>query len=465
MSQALSARRTHGGVMSQAVSARGTHGGAMSQTVSARGHTHTGSRLTVRELIELHRRTTGAQPAKRQRCHRDALTHPYMWGGNRPPPANPALKSGADPLSTAEAAPCKVSRCDLFDDGVSTICQPYVERSPPRGLDLPAAEPESVGRAVSLFQWQVMREIGRLGAVTESLLRIQDEDGDTCLHIAVAQGKRALAYALAKKSVGSIDTNENNGQSALHIAVITNQPLIVQDLLLLGAKVNIRDRWGRSPLHVCAENGHALTLEIIQTTLCLGNCQPINVELLNYEGLSPLHVAVTSYNTLVRELRRLGEGCPLVAMEIARRQGQLAACVRTLLLMGAQCGTQDRKNGKTVLHLASEEAQGELFLLLLHHPSSSSIINHKTYSGNTALHIVSSLARDAGALTPLDTLLRAGADPGARNLENEQPAHLVPHSPVRDKVRKLIKGHNYYALFLTAPKMHKRCQLDSPTFY
>ena len=62
MSQALSARRTHGGVMSQAVSARGTHGGAMSQTVSARGHTHTGSRLTVRELIELHRRTTGAQP-------------------------------------------------------------------------------------------------------------------------------------------------------------------------------------------------------------------------------------------------------------------------------------------------------------------------------------------------------------------------------------------------------------------
>lgn len=41
-------------------------------------------------------------------------------------------------------------------------------------------------------------------------------------------------------------------------------------------------------------------------------------------------------------------------------------------------------------------------------------------------------------MTQLDAvrlLMRKGADPSARNLENEQPVHLVPDSPVGVEVR------------------------------
>lgn len=51
-------------------------------------------------------------------------------------------------------------------------------------------------------------------------------------------------------------------QTALQIAAAANQHLIVQDLLGHGAQINTRDLWGRSPLHVCAEKGHFLSLQV-----------------------------------------------------------------------------------------------------------------------------------------------------------------------------------------------------------
>lgn len=51
-------------------------------------------------------------------------------------------------------------------------------------------------------------------------------------------------------------------QTALQIAVATNNHLIVGDLLTHGANINTRDLWGRSPLHVCAQKGHVLSLQV-----------------------------------------------------------------------------------------------------------------------------------------------------------------------------------------------------------
>lgn len=51
-------------------------------------------------------------------------------------------------------------------------------------------------------------------------------------------------------------------QSAFQVSVAANQHLIAQDLLSLGALVNTVDSWGRSPLHVCAEKGHTLILQV-----------------------------------------------------------------------------------------------------------------------------------------------------------------------------------------------------------
>ncbi|TNN56036.1 NF-kappa-B inhibitor zeta [Liparis tanakae] len=354
----------------------------------------------------------------------------------------------------------------------------------------PTAEP-----APTLFHWQIQRELRRLDGVAPETLYMQDADGDTCvpaaakvrreprssagnrfdrlpplarfLHVAVAQERRALAYALATKMSpwGSLDTKEHNGQTALQVAAAADQQLIVHDLLTLGAQVNTRDRWGRSPLHVCAEKGHWLSLQSIWRTLT-GSGQPIDFEMFNYDGesissgeaerdasceptfsalsggLTPLHAAVLTHNAALRGRRR--SRCAFEAEEQLQKALRAEECVKTLLLMGASCGTKDQKSGRTCLHVASEEANVELMKVLLARPSSSSVVNVQTFSGNTALHVVSALQNHDAQVEAARLLMRRGADPEARNLENEPPAQLAPEGPIGEQV-----GYSY-AMILVA---------------
>uniref|UniRef100_A0A665X492 Nuclear factor of kappa light polypeptide gene enhancer in B-cells inhibitor, zeta n=2 Tax=Echeneis naucrates TaxID=173247 RepID=A0A665X492_ECHNA len=306
----------------------------------------------------------------------------------------------------------------------------------------------STGVTMSLFHWQIQQEMQRMAGVSPELLNMQDGDGDTYvefLHIAAAQGRRALAYVLAAKMAecGSLDVREHNGQTALHIAAAANQYLIVHDLLTHGAQINTRDLWGRTALHVCAEKGHYLSLQSIRKTQPDGD-QQIDTECFNYDGMTPLHVAVLSHNAVVKEQRRLGNPSVDKAAELVQRRQTFVECVKTLLLMGASHRTKDQKSGRSCLHIASEGANVELMQLFLDHPSELSIVNDKTLSGNTALHIVSSLQSNKTQVQALKLLMQKGADPGSRNIENELPCQLVPQGPAGAKVRQILKGKNVH---------------------
>ncbi|KAK2857001.1 hypothetical protein Q5P01_005736 [Channa striata] len=305
----------------------------------------------------------------------------------------------------------------------------------------PAAEVK-----MTLFQWQVQQEVQRIQDVPPDLLNMQDADGDTFLHIAVAQGRRALAYVLAGKMAqfGFLDMKEHNGQTALQIAAATNQHLIIQDLLAHGAQFNTRDFWGRSPLHVCAEKGHFLSLQSIWKSF-IERGQLLDIEMYNYDGLTPLHAAVLSHNGVLKDLRTLENPCSYMFTVLTKRRQMYTECVRTLLLMGASCGARDLKSGRTCLHMASEEANVELFQLFLNQSSSLSTINDKTFSGNTALHIVSCLQNRNTQVQAVKMLMRKGADPGSRNFENELPSQLAPDGAIGEKVRQILKGRNINA--------------------
>uniref|UniRef100_A0A4W6DNB2 Uncharacterized protein n=1 Tax=Lates calcarifer TaxID=8187 RepID=A0A4W6DNB2_LATCA len=312
-------------------------------------------------------------------------------------------------------------------------------QNPPalQGQVAPAAEIK-----MTLFHWQIQQEAKRLEGVSPEQLNLQDTDGDTFLHIAVAQGRRALAYVLAAKMArcGSLDLKEHNGQTALQIAAATNQQLIVHDLLVHGAQINTCDFWGRSPLHVCAEKGHFLSLQV---RICSN--ASVDVEMFNYDGLTPLHVAVLSHSAVIKELGCLENPSSCVATELVRRRQMFVECIKTLLLMGASHGTRDLKSGRTCLHMVCEEANVELLQLFLDQPSSLSIVNVKTFSGNTALHVVSSLQNHKRQVEAVKILMRKGADPGSRNSENELPSQLVPEGPVGEKVRQILKGKYVHA--------------------
>ncbi|XP_051870160.1 NF-kappa-B inhibitor zeta [Pristis pectinata] len=295
----------------------------------------------------------------------------------------------------------------------------------------------------SFFQWQLEQEEKKLSHLTQEQLLSKDSDGDTLLHIAAAQGRRALAYVLGKKmaAVNMIDVKEHNGQSALQVAVAANQHLIVQDLVTLGAQVNTSDRWGRTPLHVVAEKGYFQVLVAIEKGMTQ-NCRHLNLEVTNFDGMTALHCAVLAQNRVVHELQSKIHQQPLSVetQELVMKKKSLLDTIKTLLQMGASIETRDRKSGRTPLHLAAEEANVELLRYFLEQPTSLNVVNAKAYNGNTALHVAAGMQDRVSQIDAVRLLMRKGADPSARNLENEQPVHLVPDGLRGEEVKRILKG-------------------------
>ncbi|XP_069744728.1 NF-kappa-B inhibitor zeta isoform X2 [Narcine bancroftii] len=295
----------------------------------------------------------------------------------------------------------------------------------------------------SFFQWQLEQEEKKLSHFTQEQLLFKDCDGDTLLHIAAAQGRRALAYVLGKKmaAVNMLDAKEHNGQSALQVAVAANQHLIVQDLICLGAQVNISDRWGRTPLHVIAEKGYFQVLVAIEKGMAL-SCQHFNLEVTNFDGMTALHCAVLAQNRVMHDLQSkiLQHPLSVETQELTMKNKNLLDTIKTLLQMGASIETRDRKSGRTPLHMAAEEPNVELLRYFLEQPTSLNVVNAKAYNGNTALHVVAGMQDRISQVAAVRLLMRKGADPSARNLENEQPVHLVPDGARGEEVRRILKG-------------------------
>ncbi|XP_028921090.1 NF-kappa-B inhibitor delta [Ornithorhynchus anatinus] len=261
----------------------------------------------------------------------------------------------------------------------------------------------------------------------------QDEEGDTLLHLFAAQGLRWLAFAAAEvlQSCGQLDIREHKGKTPLLVAAAANQPLVVLDLLLLGAEPNATDQRGRSVLHMAAAYG----LPAVLMAVCNSGV-PVNLEARDFEGLTPLHTAVLSLNAAL---------CPLDPPAVAPgplpppAQDRLT-CVQMLLQMGADSTSQEIKSNKTALHLAVQGGNLPLVQLLLDLPvpDPPAFVNMKAH-GHTALHMAAALPPQAPREPIVRRLLAAGADPTLRNLENEQAAHLLGPGPQAEPLRQLLK--------------------------
>ncbi|NXK11626.1 IKBZ inhibitor, partial [Herpetotheres cachinnans] len=158
--------------------------------------------------------------------------------------------------------------------------------------------------AISFFQFQLHREESLLRNIPADKLLAPDENGNRLLHKAVAQGRRALTYALAQRfaSLNKINEKDAEKRTALHIAAEKNQHLMVGDLISLGANVNEQDGFGKTPLHLCAENGYLRVLEVLKN--CKNNGMCVEVNLTDRYGLTPLHCAALAHTVLVMESQK-----------------------------------------------------------------------------------------------------------------------------------------------------------------
>lgn len=71
----------------------------------------------------------------------------------------------------------------------------------------------------------------------------------------------------------------------LHLAVLTEQPEIVRDLVINGAKTTVRDRHGNTALHLACFNGHKECVkQLLLNSSDTMEKIPQNLALWNYDG-------------------------------------------------------------------------------------------------------------------------------------------------------------------------------------
>ncbi|XP_073897547.1 nuclear factor NF-kappa-B p105 subunit isoform X3 [Castor canadensis] len=239
--------------------------------------------------------------------------------------------------------------------------------------------------ANALFDYAVTGDVKVLLAVQRHLTAVQDENGDSVLHLAIIHLHAQLVRDLLEVTSGLVSDdiiNMRNDlyQTPLHLAVITKQEDVVEDLLRSGADLSLLDRLGNSVLHLAAKEGHDTILSIVLKH----RKAALLIDHPNGEGLNAIHIAVMS-NSL--------------------------PCLLLLVASGADVNARERKSGRTALHLAVEHDNISLAGCLL--LEGDAHVDSTTYDGTTPLHI----AAGRGS-TKLAALLKAaGADPLVENFE------------------------------------------------
>ncbi|XP_061574436.1 B-cell lymphoma 3 protein [Cololabis saira] len=235
-----------------------------------------------------------------------------------------------------------------------------------------------------------------------SLATHQDEDGDTALHIAVVQGKLSMVHDLIRlllRARRPLDIYNNLRQTPLHLAVITKQANIVDILLRAGADPAALDRHGQTAFHLCCEYDHSECLSVLLSLCPSSTC----LEIRNFEGLSPLHLAVM--------------------------QGH-EDLAKMLLDAGADINAMDIKSGLSPLMHAVESNNADMVRFLIESQNACDV-NGQTYSGNTALHI----ACGRGQVDIVRLLLKSGADSSLKNYHNDTPVMVAKNKKIADVLR------------------------------
>ncbi|KAK3606340.1 hypothetical protein CHS0354_041975 [Potamilus streckersoni] len=200
-------------------------------------------------------------------------------------------------------------------------------------------------------------------------------DGDTLLNIYIINQEDKCAYWLINlvPCPECLNLTNNLFQSPLHLAVLTNQPRLVRRLIVGGAIVDFRDHNGDTPLHIACRKGYVNIVEaLLQPVMHIETLEndydipyqkiPQNLEILNSDGLTCLHVASQERNIDV---------------------------ILLLLSKGSNINAKEAKSGKTILHVAVESGNILFLNFVLQNPDID--IGAKMYNGTTAIDLARGL--------------------------------------------------------------------------
>lgn len=101
------------------------------------------------------------------------------------------------------------------------------------------------------------------------------EGGDTQLHFACVDGLEKVVAALIRLAPHSclFNIQNNDFQTAMHLATLSSKPKIIRMLLIAGADPVIRDRNGNNPLHLASEAGDLQCVKALTTPISKSEIQ------------------------------------------------------------------------------------------------------------------------------------------------------------------------------------------------
>ncbi|XP_006732927.1 ankyrin-2 [Leptonychotes weddellii] len=276
---------------------------------------------------------------------------------------------------------------------------------------------------------------GNLDKVVEYLkggidINTCNQNGLNALHLAAKEGHVGLVQELLGRG-SSVDSATKKGNTALHIASLAGQAEVVKVLVKEGANINAQSQDGLTPLHCAARSGHDQVVELL-----LERGAPLLARTKN--GLSPLHMAAQGDHVeCVKHL--LQHKAPvddvtldyLTALHVAAHCGHYRV---TKLLLDKRANPNARAlNGFTPLHIACKKNRIKVMELLVKYGASIQAI---TESGLTPIHVAAFM----GHLNIVLLLLQNGASPDVTNIRGETALHMAARAGQVEVVRCLLRN-------------------------
>ncbi|KAI4461684.1 no mechanoreceptor potential c isoform d-related [Holotrichia oblita] len=282
-----------------------------------------------------------------------------------------------------------------------------------------------------------------------SLVMATTKDGNTCAHIAAAQGSVTVIEELMKFDRTGVITARNKLTDAtpLQIAAEGGHAEVVKALVRAGANVTDENKGGFTAVHLAAQYGHGQVLEVLKSSNSL---RVISKKL----GVTPLHVAAYfGQADTVRELLTLVPGTvksespngaslvPTLGNESGMTPLHLAAfsgnenVVRLLLnSAGVQVDAATHENGYNPMHLACFGGHTTVVGLLL--SRSAELLQSHDKHGKTGLHI----AATNGHYQMVEVLLGQGAEINATDKNGWTPLHYASRAGCTEVVKLLCES-------------------------
>ncbi|XP_049819373.1 transient receptor potential cation channel subfamily A member 1 [Aethina tumida] len=217
--------------------------------------------------------------------------------------------------------------------------------------------------------WRTVHALIRLGAD----INIKDVNRRNVLHLVVMNGGRLEQFAEEVRKAQSrenllqlLNEKDITGCSPLHYASREGHIRSIENLIRLGACINLKNNNNESPLHFAARYGRYNTVK----QLLDSEKGTFIINESDGEGLTPLHIASQQGHTRVVQLL-LNRGALLHRDHNGRNPLHLAAMngytqtIELLLSIHSHLLDQTDKDGNTALHSATMENRPSVISLLL----------------------------------------------------------------------------------------------------